>query len=199
MEEFFRTSRGRNIKLYHIRILRYPGAVNRVWLKRRRKFSRTGERCYSLRTTSATTHSKACLWLDTKNIFVPNRRPASVALLLCPSYNMLHYGISSVLWVPFSLKTRLELLHELDRNDKQSTLQVDSCKKRGPGFCTQATLRHPHFLRVWKLKVCPPPGICHPTKKKRLTPGELSLELGGGARVQLNWLMHLNLSKETSS
>ena len=46
---------------------------------------------------------------------------------------MLNYGISSVLWVPFSLKTRLELLHELDRNDKQSTLQVDSCKKRGPG------------------------------------------------------------------
>ena len=31
-KRFLSTSRGRNIKLYHVHILRYLGAVNRVWL-----------------------------------------------------------------------------------------------------------------------------------------------------------------------
>ena len=41
--------------------------------------------CFSQRTGS-TTYLNASLWLDTKNIFVPNRRQASVALLLWFSY-----------------------------------------------------------------------------------------------------------------
>ena len=47
----------------------------------------------------------------------------------------------------------------------------------GGGVCAQATLRHPHF---------PAPENLPSNEKKKLMPGELSLELGGGARMQLN-------------
>ena len=169
MEEFFRTSRGRNIKLYHICILRYPGAVNLVWLKRRRTFSRTGERCSTLNVPFRPRLIRRLVsdWAQ------KYRKPASVALLLCPSYNMLNYGISSVLWVPFSLKTRLELSSPAwARQERQTVafagrlLRKEGGLGGGGGVCTQATLRHPHFPRVWKLKVSPPLEFAIQRKKK---------------------------------
>ena len=80
MEEFFRTSRGRNIK-YHIRILRYPGAVNRVWLNGGESFQeRVRDATLNVPFRPRLIRRLVSDWAK-KNIFVPNRRPASVALL----------------------------------------------------------------------------------------------------------------------